>query len=427
MNSSSGGSGQEERIPRIAPGWDPTSCALTPAEGFLLSRIDGQTSWADLRQIGGIAPEEIDRFLERWLKEGFILVETGELSKTAPEPEPESQQPAGASLPSEEIDGALDISVELQQRILDFDASLDRSYHDLLGVDRSADTKEIKLAYFRLSKEYHPDRYFRREIGSYALRLDRIFKKVCEAYELLSDPTTRAEIERTMIETEPPMEGAYSGSGGATERIGPDPAKRPRRRGPQVPIRVRNLQRLRARFKVPKKALVERQFKARQFFDSARAASHEKRWLEAAASMRLAIAFDPSNPEYKTGFAEIQADVHRVRAEKLIEQAAGEAQADALKLLEEALNYRPLDVQVNSRAAELCLELNELDRAREYAETLCEVEPDVAAHHVLLARTLRQQGLREKARGALDRAAELDPNHPDVAAERKQQRRFRRR
>ena len=48
-------------VPRLAPGWDPNSCTLTPAEGFLLSRIDGHTPWNALRQIGGIAPLAPDR------------------------------------------------------------------------------------------------------------------------------------------------------------------------------------------------------------------------------------------------------------------------------------------------------------------------------------------------------------------------------
>jgi len=415
MRSSPGGSGEEERIPRIAPGWDPNSCTLTPVEGFLFSRIDGHTSWTALRQIGGISPEQVDRYLERWAKEGLILLG----ADAPPAPPARTADADAAPIDAASIDPGLDLSVELQRRILAFDRSLDSSYHELLGVDRRADDKEIKRAYFRLSKEYHPDRYFRRNIGSYALRLDRIFKRICEAYELLSDPTTRKEIERVMREVEPPAEGAYAGAGGS-ERIGPE--RRPAR-APEVPARIRHLQRLRARFRVPQKAIVERQFKARQFFAAARAAAHEKRWIEAAASMRLAIAFDPLNPEFKRGFAEIQADVHRVRAERLIEEAAGAgAKGDALRLLEEALNYRPCDVAVNRRAAELCLELDQLDRAREYAETLCEVEPEVATHHVLLARTLRRQGVRDRARKALDRAAQLDPRDPGVLEEQKQQR-----
>jgi curved DNA-binding protein CbpA len=401
----------------------------------LLSRIDGQTTWAALREIGGITPAEVDRYLERWAKDGWIQLEAAMsadvASETAPSSERAQSDAAASSEPAEsdtaasacqspEIDAGLDLSIELQQRILEFDASLERSYHDLLGIGRGADNREIKLAYFRLSKEYHPDRYFRRNIGSYSPRLDRIFKKLSEAYELLSDPTTRAEIERDMIDSEPPMEGAYGGAGGTSERIGADPR---RRRAPEVPLRMRNLQRLRARFKVPKKAMLERQFKARQFYQSALAAGHEKRWLEAAASMRLAIAFDPANAEFKKGFADIQADVHGVRAAKLIEQAdSADAQGEALKLLEEALFYKPCDVQLNRRAADLCLDLNEFDRAREYAETLCEVEPDSAGNHLLRARVFRRQGIRERASEALERAAALAPDHPDVAAEQRQQR-----
>lgn len=433
MHSSPGGGGEHQRIPRIAPGWDPTSCSLTPAEGFLLSRIDGHTPWNVLREIGGIAPEEVDRYLHRFSKEGWILVaggagkadsaedpraSGGEAPRAESEVASDRKAEASPAIDAAEIDTGLDLSAELQQSILAFEDSLDRNYFDLLGVGREADVREIKRAYFRLSKQYHPDRYFRRNIGTYAQRLDRIFKKICEAYELLSDPTTRAEVERTLAESEPPVEGAYQGGGGK-EEIGPKRVPRPTR---HVPERIRHLKRLRARFKVSKKALVERQFKARQFFQAAQAAAHQKRWLEAAASMRLAIAFDPTSPEYKVGLAEIQADVHRVRAEQLIEQASGAGEkADALKLLEEALFYRPCDVALNRKTAELCLELSDLGRALECADTLCEVESEEAAHHALRARILRRQRLPGQAREALAQAVSLDPSHPDVAAERQQQ------
>ena len=75
MHSSRAGDVKPQRTPRLAPDWDPHSSSLTPAEGFLLSRIDGKTSWDVLRQIGGLPPEEIDRSLERWAKEGLIGVE----------------------------------------------------------------------------------------------------------------------------------------------------------------------------------------------------------------------------------------------------------------------------------------------------------------------------------------------------------------
>jgi tetratricopeptide (TPR) repeat protein len=98
---------------------------------------------------------------------------------------------------------------------------------------------------------------------------------------------------------------------------------------------------------------------------------------------------------------------------------AGETKGqDALRLLEEALNYRPCDLGALRQAVAVCLDLNELERAREYAEQLCELEPQVAGHHARLAGVLRRQGLRQRATGALERGHAIDPKDPDVKAER---------
>ena len=414
MDSSQGASRQDERIPRLSDGCDPGSAVRSPAEGFLLSRIDGATPWSLLRQIGGIAPEEVDRALSRWIDEGVLMLETKALKPSALRGE--SASPGDGSESAAAVDPALDLSEDLQRRILEFEAALEqRSYHEILGVERSADTRAIKRAYFKLSKEFHPDRYFRREIGDYAGRLERIFKSVSLAYELLSDPTTRAEIERSMgPESEA---GAYRQAGpGRSERVVPEA-----RRGYRTPTRMENLERLRSRFKVPKKLIAERQFRARQFYQAARLAVHHGSWLEAGASVRLAIAFDPWNPEYKEGFAEIQAQVHRARAAELLEQADGaDAKSEALQLLEEALNFRPCDVELNARAALLAVETGELERAREYAGVACELEPEVARHHATLCRVLRRQGDLRGARAALERARQLDPANPEVREEERQ-------
>jgi len=408
MHSSDGASDQAERIPRLAPGWAPEDVALTPAEGFLISRIDGRTPWIALRQIGGVSPEQVDDYLERWVETG--AVELIQISRESPR----EQGPVDAEA---EYDPSLDLSEEFQRRIVEYEASLElSSYHDLLGVERGADAQTVKRAYFALSKEFHPDRYFRKSTGSYAERLDRIFKKMVEAYELLSDPSTRAELERSM-DAEPPQDdpGAYRQSErGAAERIG---GNKPR--GYRTPTRMENLARLRRRFKIPKKLLAERQVKARQLFQAAQVSAHQDRWIDAAVSVRLAIAFDPWNKEYKEGFGKIQSNVHRLRAVDLLKQAedAG-CQAEAMRLLEESIGYQPMDPVANARAAKLALELGELDHAREYAETACEVEPDVVRHHVILCRTLRRMGRTQAAREALEQATNLDAADPQVKAER---------
>jgi curved DNA-binding protein CbpA len=415
MHSSGSGSREEERIPRLAPDFDPDALDLTPVEGFLLSRIDGHTSWKALRHIGVLAPDDVDRALERFAKQGVIVIEARGPARCA-----RGEAPRAVSAPESDIDARLGIPVEFQRRVLEFERGLEKPYHEILGVDPRADAKEIKRAYFRLSREYHPDRYFRRNVGPFAARFERIFKKVSEAYELLSDPTTRAEIERSLasMSSAASEEGAYRGvPETGPERIGPDPGARPR--GYRLPDRMENLERLRNRFRIPRKLLAERRLKAHQLFQAARVSAHEGRPLEAAASMRLAIAFDPWNADFKSGFADIQGQVYTARAAELLRQA-GEAkgQAEVLRLLEEALHYRPCDLEALRRAMAVCLEVNELERAREYAEQLCELEPDVAGHHARLAGVLRRQGLREKAARVAERGYAIDPKDPDVKAER---------
>ena len=138
--------------------------------------------------------------------------------------------------------------------------------------------------------------------------------------------------------------------------------------------------------------------------------------------MRLAIAFDPWSAEYKSGFAEIQANVQRARAAELIEMAVDEStQTRALKLLEEAIHYHPGDAVANARAAALCLDLNELERAREFAESAAQLEPDVLENQLLLARACRKTGANIEAAEAVDRALAMDRNHPGALAEQKQQ------
>jgi tetratricopeptide (TPR) repeat protein len=412
----------EHRIPQLAPDWDPAGCVLTPAEGFLLSRIDGRTPWAQLRQIGGIPPEEVDRCLERWLSEGILTVNGADPSfaggARSPAGAPGSETSGTADGGAEAQDGyesGIDLSREQQRRILEFEASLDRSYHALLGVDRHADSKAIKRAYFALSKEFHPDRYFRREIGGFALRLDRIFRKIVEAYELLSDPATRAEIERSMSQQAPPAAATVAPD---TERRWKSPPA-----APAAPISGKRaaLERLRQHFRVPEKVLVERRFKAKQFYQAAMISAKKGRWLEAGASVRLAIAFDPWNDEYKSGFAEVQAQVHHVRANELLHDADASldanAQQQAMRMYEEALGYRPCDPEINEKAARLALELGDLDAAREYAETACEANPQATSPYLVLGKILARQGLFDKAKERLQQALELDPDAEETKSE----------
>lgn len=62
-------------------------------------------------------------------------------------------------------------------------------FYDILGVSRSADKDELKRAYRRLARKYHPD--VNKEEGA-----EEKFKEINRAYEVLSEPETRARYDR---------------------------------------------------------------------------------------------------------------------------------------------------------------------------------------------------------------------------------------
>jgi curved DNA-binding protein CbpA len=333
--------------------------------------------------------------------------------KAKPDPAAQLRVPAGEKAPIEIdeslLDETLDIDTDVQRKILRVEAGLDRSYCEILDVEQDANAKEVKRAYFKLSKEFHPDRYFRREIGGYGARLDRIFKKVLEAHEIMSDPELRAELLQSVIPDAPAESQDEAPEGSAKE---PAATRRP----------VTKLERLRQRmpFKIPQRVVQERRDKADSFYRAALQSQKMGRLIEASSSMKIAISFDPYNASYRTELVELQASIAEQRAREILEESAGSALVDErelksiLKSLEDVLLYRPHDPELNHRAAGICVELGEHEKAHEYAQMAVGHSPDVAAYHAMLGRAFRAQGDMGHARKELELAIEIDPGDSDA-------------
>ena len=65
-----------------------------------------------------------------------------------------------------------------------------RDYYEVLGVDKSASEDEIKRAYKKMARKYHPD------LNPDNKEAEEKFKEVNEAYEVLSDSDKKARYDQ---------------------------------------------------------------------------------------------------------------------------------------------------------------------------------------------------------------------------------------
>lgn len=80
-----------------------------------------------------------------------------------------------------------------------------RDYYEVLGVERNATDQDIKRAYRRLAKKYHPD------VNPGDKEAEAKFKEASEAYAVLSDEEKRAKYDQFGHSA---FEGAGGGDGG---------------------------------------------------------------------------------------------------------------------------------------------------------------------------------------------------------------------
>ncbi len=88
-----------------------------------------------------------------------------------------------------------------------------RDYYEVLGVSRKATEQELKSAYRKLARQYHPDR------NPGDKEAEAKFKEVQQAYDVLSDPKKRQQYDQFGADFEQ-MAGARGGPGGFQFRWG---------------------------------------------------------------------------------------------------------------------------------------------------------------------------------------------------------------
>jgi serine/threonine protein kinase len=198
----------------LALGSDPQlsqSLALTPQDGFVLSRVDGRSSARDVIALVPLPAEEAERSLFSLLCTGVIGYVQPRRAPAPPragatptprpapsprtdppEPPPAAPGPAAASLP------AAPGPDDLRAFVLDRHARPRCTHFEVLGLERGANAAAVRDAYYRLAKALHPDSCRDGSLDDVRGERDAVFARLSAAYQVLRDPLTRAEYEGTL-------------------------------------------------------------------------------------------------------------------------------------------------------------------------------------------------------------------------------------
>lgn len=206
--------------PRLIEGVDVLKLAIGPEEAFVLSRIDGRSSEQEIALATGLPDERVQSALRRLAALGAILyaVNSTEVELTEaktfivsqPARDSGSAPVAQVSLRATDVgrepsvlpgdtkkfDETVELDAAKQRLILDKFNQIDSlNYYEALGIQRDADRKAVKTAYYELVAAIHPDKYFGKNLGHFRAKIEKCFEHVTQAYEVLSRQTTREEYD----------------------------------------------------------------------------------------------------------------------------------------------------------------------------------------------------------------------------------------
>jgi curved DNA-binding protein CbpA len=172
------------------------------------------------------------------------------------------------------MDPAFLIEVETLARTLD-----ELDYFAVLKLGATATPAEIRAAYHRESRLYHPDRYAAVEDAALRDRVGRIYRRINEAYTVLRDDARRRKY--------------------AADVSGPDRARK-----------LRFSEDAEAEVKEDRKRRAVEQMgqtpNGRRFFAAALADAQAGRWEPAERNARMALAYEPQNERFKELLAQAE-------------------------------------------------------------------------------------------------------------------------
>lgn len=315
----------------------------------------------------------------------------------------------------------VDLDEERKREILEFEKGLETlDYFALLKVPPGSSPAEVKKAYYEASRRFHPDRFYGKNLGSYRGRVERIFRKVSEAQEVLTSPDKRREYlaKNPHLAVAAPPPGSTSRSmapGGARPLFDDEPT-------PSSPEALARLEERRARFS--RHPYLARAQKVNELVARARTLSKEGDFEKALMDLTQASQLDPKNREAPQLMVEIRRKYDSARAQRELD-AAKEAEvnldsAEALRRYRVAASLDDRNADLAFRTARLLHQSGgDPKEARALAQRAVELDPISADHHYLLGVLILQTGLKKAAKRHFEDALNASPEHADAKAQLK--------
>lgn len=311
---------------------------------------------------------------------------------------------------------ANDLSIERKKEILDLERSLDKvDLFALLKVPPGAEPAQVKAAYYELSRQFHPDRFFGRNLGSYRARVERIFRKLTEAQDVLTTPDRRREY----LDRHPHLAAAASPSRSFTPSSSPAPLfdEEPALSGPEARARAEER---RSRFS--RHPYLAKAKKVNDLVAAARRLIADGSFEQAMNELVLAAQLDPKNREVPALHLEARRKHDVRRAERELELAKeAEGQLDDA----EAMRHYKMAAALDDENAELAYRIARLlhrssgdgKEARALAQRAVELDPRKADYHALLGQLVLEAGVKKLAKRHFEDALKVDPEHPEAKAQ----------
>lgn len=417
-------------------GGDLRDYELDSVDGFLLSRIDGNTQAAMLAEMIGLSRFDLAHRLLRLASLGLVEWGAGGTrdsnSKWGKEEQRvaqtratiDSQTLRGGNKKSDavvcaqpfftELEEECELELEEKRRILVAYKNLDiLSHWEILGADGESSSAEIKQAYFRISKIFHPDRFFGRELGNYKQRLHRVFMAVKQAYRVLEKPASRANYRANYPPRHDIPENRlllYIAPETSTKSADiREIAAERRLEGRRKEIKAQRRNHRVAKAAVSSDATAQG---AKPHFEQGLALLHDGKLDDAAECFKMASVLRPSETKYRMLYEDtlLQANTNKARilVSKAYELEEDREFKEAGKCFAKAADLMPTMASYAVNAAQAYLKAGEAKIAVEYAERGVSISPNRKEVRLVAAAAQQANSDSLKARRHLQVVMSLD-------------------